>query len=367
MSSEQRYYSYEQYVQEDLPSFDLFGEFSTASITNPSACSLQEDDSTIPQLGEQTLCNDACISHDCQDFGMMSDTAEHFTSVDVAATSQGPGRTPFDPTEFSIPHDPSQTANNVAVDSRMAGPQAAQPSSRNIRGASPIDLAMASNDVAHSTDLPASRLEPIDRALRAQGTTEWHGPQKCHFSNCPSKATFRSPSQLKIHVQNVHITPLLCTYPGCPYKKPFGKLCDLRRHIVTKHDTEGGYQCLDADCQEVFPRKDKMMKHAFEKHKLFKCSRNHCTAIVSAAQMELHMSTAHGRYECAIGSCEYGPDSLFTKENLTSHLRTCHQFRRDRRYDLPVPIIGDDGVLRNPLGASDRHCPSCLAMKQDEH
>src|SRR2546421_12902555 len=86
---------------------------------------------------------------------------------------------------------------------------------------------------------------------------EWSGPQKCFWRDCTSKATFHSPSSLKAHIRNIHVSPLVCTRPGCSYKKPFGKPCDLNRHMTTIHNTERGYQCLESDCQKVFSRKDK--------------------------------------------------------------------------------------------------------------
>src|SRR5215470_16856112 len=145
---------------------------------------------------------------------------------------------------------------------------------------------------------------------------DWHGPQKCHWRDCASKATFHSPSSLKTHIRNVHVSPLVCTYEGCSYKKPFGKQCDLKRHLATIHSIGREYQCLESECQETFSRKDKMLKHARERHELFRCTCNHCPATVFAAQRESHLQEFHGIYECAIGSCRLGGRSYFQEVNL---------------------------------------------------
>jgi hypothetical protein len=112
------------------------------------------------------------------------------------------------------------------------------------------------------------------------------------------------------------MSPLVCNYPDCSYKKPFGKQCDIKRHLATIHRTEQGYQCLECDCQETFSRKDKMLKHGREKHELFRCCYSHCTATVFAGEREAHLQKVHGRYECAISSCQSGGRSYFQIVNL---------------------------------------------------
>ena len=82
------------------------------------------------------------------------------------------------------------------------------------------------------------------------------------------------------------------------------------------HNTECAYQCLESDCQETFSRKDKMMNHAKEKHKLLKCSYSHCFAFSFAAQRDSHLQGSHDHFECAIGSCELGQESNFTVKTL---------------------------------------------------
>lgn len=199
----------------------------------------------------------------------------------------------------------------------------------------------------------------------------WSGPRKCSWQDCSSKATFHSPSSLKAHIRNIHVSPLLCIHPGCSYKKPFGKPCDLRRHVATVHNTERGYQCLQSDCQEVFSRRDKMMKHAREKHELFKCIYNHCSATVFAAQRESHTQKSHGRYECAIASCELASRSCFTEENLDRHLRTCHRMSYDAVHSVryrPVQTTEGDKVLYADasLRCTYQDCANCLPKSRNE-
>lgn len=198
---------------------------------------------------------------------------------------------------------------------------------------------------------------------------EWFGPQKCHWQACASKATFRSPSSLKAHIRNVHVSPLICTHPGCSYMKPFGKQCDLKRHIATIHGTKHIYRCLESECKETFSRKDKMMKHARENHELFRCSCNHCLAIVCATQRQSHLKEAHGLFECAIGSCKSGGRSYFHKKDLRGHLKRIHGVR-DYWVDMELRGFPNDTKKDEVLyfrgeqiPALSRDCASCLSSE----
>jgi len=108
------------------------------------------------------------------------------------------------------------------------------------------------------------------------------------------------------------------------------------------HNMERGYSCLESDCQEVFSRRDKMMIHAKEKHELFKCCHNHCSANVFATQRESHLRDSHGLYECAIGSCESGCRSFFTKVNLKRHVRTLHGITSDPMWTVMQKLTTND-------------------------
>jgi len=157
----------------------------------------------------------------------------------------------------------------------------------------------------------------------------WSGPRKCHWLGCVSRATFHSPSSLRAHIKNVHVSPLICRQQGCSYTKPFGKPCDLKRHLASVHHTVCKYECPESGCQETFSRKDKMLKHAREKHERYRCSCNHCTATVFATERESHLQNSHGQYECAMGSCQNGSRSYFSETGLKRHLRTIHRMTSD--------------------------------------
>jgi hypothetical protein len=145
---------------------------------------------------------------------------------------------------------------------------------------------------------------------------KWSGPRKCDRRGCTSKAVFPSRSSFKAHLKNIHVSPLVCIYAGCSNKKPFGKPCDLKRHLTTVHSTKDEYQCLEDECQEMFSRKDNMLKHARENHQLFQCCWNHCKKTVFAVEQESHAQESHGQYECAIGSCQSGGKSCFNVVGL---------------------------------------------------
>lgn len=198
---------------------------------------------------------------------------------------------------------------------------------------------------------------------------EWSGPCKCPRPNCASKVTFPTRSSLRAHIKNIHDAPLLCTYPHCSYKKPFGKPCDLRRHVATAHNTSEEYTCLETGCGEVFTRRDKLMKHAKDKHQLFACPSSHCSATVVAAERESHLRKSHGRYECNIRSCGFGQRSYFTRENIKTHMRSVHRLTHWQVLDIEKCQITDaDGrvfFMRPSWRINLRDCPSC-SSKNDK-
>ncbi len=198
------------------------------------------------------------------------------------------------------------------------------------------------------------------------------GPQRCHWRGCASKTIFRNPSSLNAHISNIHTTPLVCTEPDCSYKKPFGKPHDLKRHLATIHNTESGHHCLENDCPEVFSRKDKMMKHAREKHKLFACPHYHCSATVFAIQREMHLLESHDIYECGIGSCISDYRSCFTAATLKRHLRTCHRMTYDPILHLmealPSKTKEDQALYAvAPLRLAYQDCATCLSKTLNEY
>lgn len=199
----------------------------------------------------------------------------------------------------------------------------------------------------------------------AEPTTFTREPQlqKCNWHKCPTKRVFRTRSELNTHIKNIHTDPLMCMHPGCPYKKPFGKVHDLKRHMETKHNTEHGYPCPENGCLEVFPRKDKMMQHAKEKHTLHQCPYNHCFAVIFSVEIEPHLCEQHGNYECSILSCTSNRKSHFTRKSIIRHLRTQHQIS----YWVPPGMLKnarfENGVfyVEPPSHAAYQDCASCAA------
>jgi hypothetical protein len=156
---------------------------------------------------------------------------------------------------------------------------------------------------------------------------QWSGSSKCPWPNCSSKATFKTPSSLRTHLSNIHVTPLICTQPQCPYQRPFGKQYELDRHISTAHGEARNHRCPIDTCDASvtgFARKDKLIKHLREEHENLKCPYNHCFATVLAEETEKHLLQSHDDYECALQGCQYGGASRFSRVNLKRHLRRDH-------------------------------------------
>ncbi|KAF2234173.1 hypothetical protein EV356DRAFT_567303 [Viridothelium virens] len=386
MSSEQWYdHSYEQFIQEDLRSLGLLDDPSTTSFYDTWSDNLLESDQVIIQQDDQPFLD----ADGAEQSGMRGDTAvdfatnilatpEHLALPDLAAAFSGAGQMADDAEGLQSSESPLQTADGIAGPSQMDDSEVFWGTG----GVPSTDLTTPSNGVAESTDLDFSRTGPINLPLdhpcgppirenQLLKDFEWAGPQKCHMRDCTSRATFRSRSSLKTHIENIHATPLVCTHLGCSYKKPFGKLCDLKRHIATVHNDERAHPCLESDCQEVFSRRDKMMQHAREKHELFSCSLNHCLATLFATQRESHIRDSHDSYECAIGSCKQGPSSRFTRDNLRRHLQTSHRISYFAIHGVlnNVSLLVTEGdklwCVNNPRRARYQDCTSCPSGNRD--
>ncbi|KAL5328142.1 hypothetical protein ACEPPN_005851 [Leptodophora sp. 'Broadleaf-Isolate-01'] len=159
----------------------------------------------------------------------------------------------------------------------------------------------------------------------------WNGPIKCSWPNCSSETVFKHKYLLKTHLANIHVAPLRCTIAGCSYSEPFGKQHDLDRHVSAIH---GGsrYLCTVESCDSStigFARKDKLVKHMREEHDNVRCTLNHCDYILPDGEQESHLQKFHGTYECALGACERGLPSYFSKEAVRLHLISVHKIYRE--------------------------------------
>lgn len=195
---------------------------------------------------------------------------------------------------------------------------------------------------------------------------QWLGPRGCKWPGCPSRATFKSPSSLKAHVFNIHVSPLVCTYPQCTYTNPFGKQSDLRRHIATIHEAISNYICPVELCEaniKGFARKDKLLNHIREQHDNLRCPYNHCYATVLETEQDTHLQQFHGSFECALGACEKGPASCFMAVGLRRHVRRDHNLTVDPAINLIDRVCAtEDNTARSSHIVHLRKwkdCPAC--------
>lgn len=159
----------------------------------------------------------------------------------------------------------------------------------------------------------------------------WSPGMRCTWYGCSSKAQHKTWKQFDVHLNNIHVNPLICTVSGCGYKKPFRANSELQRHIETTH-TEKKFECPFQNCEQElksFPRKDKWMKHIRDRHDFDPCPFAHClnwagfVAPENCESAARHISKAHGDFECSIKSCK-GSLSQFTESALLEHLQLAH-------------------------------------------
>ncbi|KAF2828508.1 hypothetical protein CC86DRAFT_194014 [Ophiobolus disseminans] len=90
----------------------------------------------------------------------------------------------------------------------------------------------------------------------------------CQRTSC--NETYRRRCDLNKHVLRVHDKRARCPFVSCPCsRRPFGFEADLRRHMMAKHSTEEDkkfFDCPVFGCEEIFSRKDNMMRHKQKKH-----------------------------------------------------------------------------------------------------
>jgi hypothetical protein len=172
----------------------------------------------------------------------------------------------------------------------------------------------------------------------------WTPGSKCTWQGCKSKAVFKSISQMKQHLTNIHSDPLMCTQSRCPYRKPFKNRHDLERHTSTKHSAERKWECPYESCQSeirFFARKDKWLKHIREvqhENDAF-CPFYHCSLMAaqsgqgfeSRKEIGKHFSDKHAgkdddAFSCALGSCGKTPaHDRWNFETLRRHLVDAHK------------------------------------------
>lgn len=193
-------------------------------------------------------------------------------------------------------------------------------------------------------------------------------PYKCTEANCRSKALYKTLSQFRQHVRNIHQEPLLCTVLGCTHKRPFGKQADLNRHVTSKHETTISFFCDDESCPahiDGFKRKDKLLKHLREDHPQVQCTQTHCSATVADFQQQSHMEEAHGPFECALGRCRSSPPSNFTRAQLERHLKDHHKMSYDCIVGIKLRMqssdldVRSDHLLISPGKADRMKCSVC--------
>jgi hypothetical protein len=201
------------------------------------------------------------------------------------------------------------------------------------------------------TALPFTNNEGLERHLESHVEDVIQNPSGdggCTWSGCHSKAKFKL-SALKLHLENVHVKPLVCGRPGCSFKRPFRNRSDLERHVHTKHSQTGVFRCPYKECRsstKTFKRKDKWLEHVeAAQHQLDNfCPVQHCEkearggfeSFQNPKEVVKHMFREHGEasddvrdFICAIGGCELGDPPFLTKGQLMSHLKLHHSFVKE--------------------------------------
>src|SRR5438874_7176165 len=101
MSSEQRYdYSYAQFVQDDLPSLDLFGDSAITSITDASSSNLQENCLANSQQGGPSFSDNADTPKQSRHLEMIGDISGNFEFT-VFTTPQSSTSSAFTPLDLT--------------------------------------------------------------------------------------------------------------------------------------------------------------------------------------------------------------------------------------------------------------------------
>ena len=213
---------------------------------------------------------------------------------------------------------------------------------------------------------------------------QWSQHSTCMWQGCKSKASFKDERLYKLHLQNIHINPLVCPILKCHHKRPFRDYADLFRHRSTAHSVLRPYVCPFENCPEevsTFARKDKWVKHIREiPHEGDKfCPYYHCTeqATLSAGfqtreEISKHFAKLHSNYEssqilCALGACAFNPESeRWTSSGLQDHLKRFHGMESDDAQYSQILVIleGTAQVLRHAPWRVNWH--DCTVFTQSQ-
>lgn len=213
---------------------------------------------------------------------------------------------------------------------------------------------------------------------------EWSPFSSCPWPGCRSRASFYQKTDLKLHVTNTHINPLVCKVPDCIRKDPFGRPADLKRHERSVHPSldQPRFVCPVSQCEAVikdFARKDHLIKHIRERHGRYLCPLNHCRRSKLDSRNELdnrrleepfleptdvdhHIEAEHGIYECHLMACADAPPSKFNPRGLQLHLKHDHGSSYPRHYNWAqwdVEIL----KLRNLTVADANSLPQAAVLE----
>lgn len=219
-------------------------------------------------------------------------------------------------------------------------------------------------------------------------------PSRCVWPDCSSKATFKTLSAYKHHLNNIHVKPLICPITRCSYKKPFRNQDDLDRHSATIHSDVKKYECPYESCEsetKFFARKDKWLKHIHEtlhENDAF-CPYYHCVLGEASTsrgfrdrkQISKHFDHKHAlngdeSYECALDLCANATyPSRWSKLNLREHLYYDHGlgYPFDVKFDWKFVYNMEDKDrvlttkhLPDPTPKGYHDCKVCATSDQHE-
>lgn len=170
-----------------------------------------------------------------------------------------------------------------------------------------------------------------DKLHAQEMSNSWEKGQRCPWPKCSSNATHKSRNLFEVHLNNIHVNPLVCTVEHCKHRKPFRANHDLQRHIATAHNPYAKYVCPYESCADRcrgFSRKDKWLSHLREHHNTEWCPFAHCPLrqehpLPHSQSTSKHIGKAHSNLECALKSCE-GKISRFSETQLLEHLELHH-------------------------------------------